>query len=84
MACPHCGEDIDLFKIGGGEKAAKELGVPFLGRIPIDPQVVLSCDSGKPFVAEADESLAKAAFTQVIQNLLEQLEWSKRKAARPA
>jgi len=84
MACPHCGERIDLFKIGGGEKAAEELGVPFLGRIPIDPQVVLSCDSGKPFVAEENESLVKTAFTQVIENLLEQLEWSKRKAARPA
>jgi len=84
MACPHCGGSIDLFKIGGGEKAAEELGVPFLGRIPIDPQVVLSCDSGKPFVAEADESLAKTAFTQVIQNLLEQLEGSEKKVARPA
>ena len=84
MACPHCGGSIDLFKIGGGEKAAQELGVPFLGRIPIDPQVVLSCDSGKPFVAEADESLAKTAFTQVIQNLLEQLEGSEKKVARPA
>lgn len=84
MACPHCGGSIDLFKIGGGEKAAEELGVPFLGRIPIDPQVVLSCDSGKPFVAEADESLAKTAFIQVIQNLLEQLEWSEKKVARPA
>jgi len=78
MTCPHCGESIDLFKIGGGEKAAKELGVPFLGRIPIDPRVVLSCDSGEPFVAEPDESLAKTAFTQVIQNLLEQLKWSAR------
>jgi ATP-binding protein involved in chromosome partitioning len=84
MACPHCGESIDLFKIGGGEKAAKELGVPFLGRIPIDPQVVLSCDSGEPFVARADDSLAKTAFIQVIQNLLEQLEWSKKEVARPA
>ena len=84
MACPHCGESIDLFKIGGGEKAAKELGVPFLGRIPIDPQVVLSCDSGEPFVAKAYESLAKTAFIQVIQNLLEQLEWSEKELARPA
>ena len=83
MVCPHCGERIDLFKIGGGEKAAKDLGVPFLGRIPIDPGVVLSCDSGEPFVAKADESLAKAAFTQVVQNLLEQLEWSEKEVANP-
>ena len=84
MACPHCGESIDLFKIGGGEKAAKELAVPFLGRIPIDPQVVLSCDSGEPFVAEPDDSLAKTAFTRVIQALLEQLAWSEKKVVRPA
>ena len=84
MVCPHCGKSIDLFKIGGGEKAAKELGVPFLGRIPIDPQVVLSCDSGEPFVAKVDESLAKTAFIQVIQNLLKQLEWSEKEGARPA
>ena len=84
MVCPHCGERIDLFKIGGGEKAAKELGVPFLGRIPIDPQVVLSCDSGEPFVAKAVESLAKTAFTQVVENLVEQLAWSEIEMARRA
>ncbi|MEJ2365816.1 MAG: P-loop NTPase, partial [Deltaproteobacteria bacterium] len=84
MACPHCGESIDLFKIGGGEKAAKELGVPFLGRIPIDPRVVLSCDSGEPFVTEPDETPAKTAFTRVIENLLEQLAWPEKEVARPA
>lgn len=84
MACPHCGESIDLFKIGGGEKAAMELGVPFLGRIPIEPRVVLSCDAGEPFLTESDESLAKSAFTHVIKTLLEQLNWSEKEAARPA
>jgi ATP-binding protein involved in chromosome partitioning len=83
MACPHCGESIDLFKIGGGEKAAMELGVPFLGRIPIEPRVVLSCDAGEPFLTESDESLAKSAFTHVITTLLEKLNWSEKKAARP-
>jgi Mrp family chromosome partitioning ATPase len=83
MICPHCSESIDLFKIGGGEKAAEELGVPFLGRIPIDPQVVLSCDSGEPFVAEANESVAKTAFVQVVQNLLKGLKWSEEDVARP-
>ena len=38
LICPHCGKEIDLFKMGGGEKAAHEMGVPFLGRIPIDPE----------------------------------------------
>jgi ATP-binding protein involved in chromosome partitioning len=84
MACPHCGESIDLFKIGGGVKAAMELGVPFLGRIPIEPRVVLSCDAGEPFLTESDDSLAKSAFTRVIKTLLEQLNWSEKEVARPA
>jgi Mrp family chromosome partitioning ATPase len=83
MACPHCGEKIDLFKIGGGETAAEELGVPFLGRIPIDPDVVLSSDSGEPFVSKPNESVAKAAFSLVLRNLLEGLGWSEKEAARP-
>jgi ATP-binding protein involved in chromosome partitioning len=59
--CPHCGKEIDLFKVGGGEKAALELQVPFLGRIPLDPEIVQNCDRGKPFVvAEPDFPAAKA------------------------
>ena len=38
LICPHCGKEIDLFKVGGGEKAANEMGVPFLGKAPIDPE----------------------------------------------
>jgi Mrp family chromosome partitioning ATPase len=84
MACPHCGEKINLFKIGGGEKAAAELGVPFLGRIPIDPGVVLSCDSGEPIVSNTNESVAKTALGRVVQNLLEGLQWSEKEVARPS
>jgi Mrp family chromosome partitioning ATPase len=84
MACPHCGEKIDLFKVGGGEKAAAELGVPFLGRIPIDPGVVLSCDSGEPIVSNTNESVAKTALGRVVQNLLEGLQWSEKEVARPS
>jgi len=76
MVCPHCSESIDLFKVGGGEKAAEELGIPFLGRIPIDPHVVVRCDDGKPFVADSAESKAKTAFIEIVKNLLEKLEWS--------
>jgi len=50
LTCPHCGKNIDLFKSGGGEKAAKELGVPFLGRIPFDPRIVETTDNGKSFI----------------------------------
>ncbi|MQY77492.1 MAG: P-loop NTPase [Spirochaeta sp.] len=52
LTCPHCGEDIDLFSYGGGEKTAEDMDVPFLGRIPIDPKIVTACDQGKPFILD--------------------------------
>ena len=48
--CPHCGKEIDLFGVGGGEKTASNMGVPFLGRVPIEPEMVKFGDSGKPFI----------------------------------
>jgi len=69
--CPHCGKEIDLFKIGGGEKAAKELQVPFLGRIPLEPEIVINCDEGKPFVAARPESQAARAFRQITEQIEE-------------
>jgi Mrp family chromosome partitioning ATPase len=77
MICPHCGGKIDLFKVGGGEKAAEELGVPFLGRIPVDPRIVDMCDSGKPFVTETTDSEARAAFLALIQKIVDLLEPAK-------
>ena len=66
--CPKCGEAIDLFKIGGGERAATDMGVPFLGRIPIEVSIVLSGDSGIPFVL-AHESEAANAFEAIVENI---------------
>jgi ATP-binding protein involved in chromosome partitioning len=48
LICPHCGEGIDLFSSGGGERTALEMGVPFLGKIPIRPEIVASTDQGEP------------------------------------
>jgi Mrp family chromosome partitioning ATPase len=79
MICPHCGENIDLFKAGGGEKAGRELSVPFLGRIPLDPRVVEKCDSGQPFMTESSESEVKVAFENLVQRVLDQLDSSKKK-----
>ena len=62
MVCPKCQERIDLFKVGGGAKAARELEVPFLGRIPIDPKMVVSCDAGTPFVIDAGPSEVGKAY----------------------
>ncbi len=67
LICPHCGKEIDLFKVGGGEKAARELGVPFLGRIPIDPEIVQDSDRGAPFVISHPDSMAAKAFKELVK-----------------
>jgi len=71
MLCPHCGKKIDLFKEGGGKKAALELGIPFLGKIPLDPQIVISGDDGKPFIVSQPESEASKAFMNIVENIME-------------
>lgn len=71
MVCPHCGKKIDLFKEGGGFKVALELGVPFLGKIPLDPQIVISGDDGKPFIATQPESEASKAFMNIVEKIVE-------------
>jgi Mrp family chromosome partitioning ATPase len=65
LKCPHCHKEIPLFKIGGGEKAARDLKVPFLTRIPIDPEMVSDCDRGMPFVMSYPESKTAKAFREV-------------------
>ena len=71
LICPHCGKEIDLFKIGGGEKAAHDLEVPFLGRVPIDPEVVNTGDEGVPIVASSPDSPAATAFNSIIEKVIE-------------
>lgn len=73
MVCPHCGKQIDLFKVGGGKKAAEELGVKFLGSIPIDPKVVRSGDDGMPIVLYDSETEAAKAFLEIVERIAEVL-----------
>ena len=70
LICPHCGKEIDLFKVGGGEKAAHDLEVPFLGRVPIDPDVVNTGDEGIPIVAANPDSPAAKAFDVIIEKVI--------------
>jgi len=70
LSCPHCGKKIDLFKKGGGEKLAQELGIPLLGRIPIDPQIVESGDNGQPFILNRSDSEAAKAFAEIVEKII--------------
>ena len=67
FVCPHCGEVTYIFKQGGGQKLAEGAGVPFLGRIPLDPNVGEMGDSGQPLINEAPESPAAKAFDAVVE-----------------
>jgi ATP-binding protein involved in chromosome partitioning len=80
LECPHCGKTIDLFKTGGGEKTARDLAVPFLGRIPIDPGIVQLADEGKPFVTHDPDSAAAKAFSEIVDRILAASEREKIKA----
>ncbi len=71
FVCPDCGSTHDLFKRGGGEALARETGFRFLGRIPIDPRLVLASDEGKPFVLEYPTSPTTRAFDEIIAPMLQ-------------
>ncbi|HEX9340013.1 MAG TPA: Mrp/NBP35 family ATP-binding protein [Thermoplasmata archaeon] len=83
FVCPHCGKPTDIFKVGGGEAAAKEMGLPFLGRIPLDPRIVIGGDAGKPFVIEHPDSEAAKAFRTIVVNLRPQLKEAKPRPTGP-
>lgn len=70
FVCPKCGEVTDIFKSGGGERMAADTGVPFLGRIPIDPAVGQACDDGTPFVYRYSQTETAKAFERVIAPIL--------------
>ncbi|NCC50312.1 MAG: ATP-binding protein [Spartobacteria bacterium] len=73
FVCPDCGARHDIFKSGGGETMAERLHVPFLGRIPIDPEIVRSSDSGVPHVHTHAEGASAQAFMQAVRPIIEML-----------
>ena len=70
LICPYCGNEIKLFKEGGGERVSKEMEVLFLGRVPIEPEIVESGDSGKPFILSNPESRASRAFKAIVEKII--------------
>jgi len=70
LVCPACGQRIDLFKTGGGESLAKAMHVPFLGRVPIDPDIVTRGDEGRPFARSETQSETAQAFAGLVERIL--------------
>ncbi len=67
--CPHCGEAIELFGSGGGEKTAITAGIPFLGRIPFDHRVVACGDTGHSFQEAYPDSEVTKTFVAIAQKI---------------
>ena len=62
FVCPHCHNEIDIFSTGGGERTATQFGVPFLGKIELDPDIRKGGDTGRPVVLEGDGSPHAQSF----------------------
>jgi ATP-binding protein involved in chromosome partitioning len=74
LVCPHCSGEVDIFSKGGGKRMAEKFGVPFLGEIPIDPEIRKGGDEGLPIVVSHPESTAAKAFTVAAEKILKTIE----------
>lgn len=64
--CPDCSKTHYIFKQGGGKALAESMSLPFLGAIPIEPQIAEAGDGGTPFVNLPEDSAALKAFTEIV------------------
>jgi ATP-binding protein involved in chromosome partitioning len=73
FVCPHCGEETDVFKRGGGERTADLLGTRFLGRVPLDPAIVRGSDAGVPAVVAPGGEKHAAVFAAIAQAVIDEV-----------
>ena len=67
------GTIADIFGRGGAQKAAQELGIPFLGELPMYPQLRINCDAGNPTKNFTDNKKIKEAIEAIANNLISQV-----------
>ncbi len=68
--CSSCGHVTEIFRGGGGEDAAKRYSVPFLGKIPLEPQTALSCDGGKPVMLSDPTGSLGSVMTSACEQIV--------------
>ncbi len=69
FVCPHCGQEADIFSSGGGRRLAEKFGIPFLGVIPLDPDIVKSGDAELPYVKHYATTKTARKFDEVVEHL---------------
>jgi len=70
LNCPHCGKNIELFKTNGGMLTAKKESLRFLGRLPLDPEVVLQGDAGGLTILEKDDIAFSREFNKMADEIV--------------
>jgi ATP-binding protein involved in chromosome partitioning len=80
LDCPHCGKRIDVFSQGGGARTAKQMNVPLLAEIPLDPMIRLGGDTGKPIASVDEPHPQKTAFEKLAHAVIERASESKKRA----
>ena len=75
FVCGGCGHTNRVFRAstGGGRRLAKEQGVPFLGKVPLDPRIGVACDVGESFAEVWAESKAASAIDEVVKRVLKRI-----------
>jgi ATP-binding protein involved in chromosome partitioning len=74
FVCPHCNHEIDIFSTGGGERTAKQVNVPFLGRIELDPAIREGGDSGHPVVLAGEQANNAKSLFAFARKVLQRVE----------
>jgi MinD superfamily P-loop ATPase len=69
FARPRCGEVTAVFRSGGGRRIAEDMGVPFLGSIPIDPKIAESCDEGRAYITGYADSPTAVIMRDIVARL---------------
>lgn len=70
FVCPNCGELSAVFRSGGGRQMADDMQVPFLGSVPIDPQIAEAGDSGVAFLQRYADSATAKLFQELLKPVL--------------
>lgn len=81
FTCPHCKCDTEIFspETGGADKMCKEFNIPLLTKIPIDIELMRSCDKGKSFYSQYPDKTTSKCFLEVISKLTEGIKEEKNK-----
>ena len=77
FTCPHCKKTVEIFKSGGGLKASMDMGIPYLGKIPLDPQIVETGDAGSTALFNNKKSATTEAFNKIAEKIEQSIKKTK-------